>query len=663
MAFLLTLFLLGNCQISTAQSIDRLLQEAKEAYEAEKYIQAETIARQAIATESNNARAYNYLGIILRQQEKVEEAIDAYRRAISLNPYEATAYYNLGNALSEKNQLDEAIAKYREAIELDPTHADAYSKLGDVLVEKKQPEEAIAAYRQAIQHDPNNAIRYNNLGDALRRQNQLDKAIEAYRRASKIDFNPLFRANLESTQKEQQRIEQAISAYRRAVERNPNSAVAYTDLGDAYQKEHQFDEAIENYRKAIRLNPNFARPHVGLGDVFRQQNQLDDAIAAYRQAIAIDPNNALAYIGLGNALRDKQELDKAVDAYRDSINIDPNNSRAYYNLGLILSHQSQLEEAIATYNQALNLPDQNIIGLPASIHVLTRNALGLALQEQGDLEAAIVEFKEAQYLEPSLVSTQTNLSEAQRENKRLVSLHETRYLPNDDWTSIKRSVVKIIAESPSSNLSYEEGTGWVIKREGDIAWIVTNRHVVSNDDDDIEQHTNISLEIYMGDLPEHLKKPRVTCEIDFIETQPNSLDIALLKVTGLPSDIKPLPVSQEPIKDGTNISVVGQTATPIFNGGDLSWIWKDWQVQTSEINLGKERYLTIEARKLASGSSGSPVVLKKGDKNLVVGIIFQIVTPKQLDILNDIPVTRAEGFGVAYPIVSVIQKLKTQGLI
>src|SRR5205807_9128107 len=78
--------------------------------------EAAGFCRVAIAVRPGNSPAYNTLGIALRAQQKLPEAIAAYHKAIEIHPKNAKAYYNLGNALGEQKQLDESIACYRKAI-------------------------------------------------------------------------------------------------------------------------------------------------------------------------------------------------------------------------------------------------------------------------------------------------------------------------------------------------------------------------------------------------------------------------------------------------------------------------------------------------------------------------------------------------------------------
>jgi tetratricopeptide (TPR) repeat protein len=65
------------------------------------------------------------MGVTLKDQGKLDEAIDAYIKALSIKPEYAETYYNMGNALKDQGKLDEAIEAYTKALSIKPVYADA----------------------------------------------------------------------------------------------------------------------------------------------------------------------------------------------------------------------------------------------------------------------------------------------------------------------------------------------------------------------------------------------------------------------------------------------------------------------------------------------------------------------------------------------------------
>ena len=74
------------------------------------------------------------MGLTLKEQGKLDEAIEAYDRALSLKPDYFEAYNNKANALKDQGKLEEAISSYKKAISLKPDYADAHINLSFVLL-------------------------------------------------------------------------------------------------------------------------------------------------------------------------------------------------------------------------------------------------------------------------------------------------------------------------------------------------------------------------------------------------------------------------------------------------------------------------------------------------------------------------------------------------
>jgi CHAT domain-containing protein/tetratricopeptide (TPR) repeat protein len=140
-------------------------------------------------------RAYDGLGFALMELGRTDEATQAYDDALTSDPRlsvfpdptqpetatGATAedFNYLGRVLRNQSRREQAIAAYRRAIELNPDLAAAYNNLGVILAEQGQLEPAIEYYRKASELDPT-PVQFVNLGNALRGVNRVDEALEAY---------------------------------------------------------------------------------------------------------------------------------------------------------------------------------------------------------------------------------------------------------------------------------------------------------------------------------------------------------------------------------------------------------------------------------------------------------------------------------------------------
>lgn len=108
--------------------------------------------------------------------------------------------------------------------------------------------------------------------------------------------------------------------YRQAVERKPNNATAYNNLGSFLcDFKHDYDGAIAAFQKSIELAPNYVSAHYNLGNALRYQKKLGAAIASYQKAIELDPEDARkaeVHCNLGLTLQDVGKLSEALKELR-----------------------------------------------------------------------------------------------------------------------------------------------------------------------------------------------------------------------------------------------------------------------------------------------------------------------------------------------------------
>jgi tetratricopeptide (TPR) repeat protein len=129
----------------------------------------ETLWRSTLALNSRAWLAHYNLGNVLREEDRIPEAIAEYRAALDLRPNFAWGHDNLGLALAaEGGKDDEAVAEYRTALRLEPGLAEAHNNLANALAPSPGGlPEAIAEYRAALRLRPGLVAAHYNLGVAL----------------------------------------------------------------------------------------------------------------------------------------------------------------------------------------------------------------------------------------------------------------------------------------------------------------------------------------------------------------------------------------------------------------------------------------------------------------------------------------------------------------
>ena len=151
------------------------------------YHDAETLWRKTIAQNSGCWMAYNNLGVLEFQKDKIDDAIDNYERSLRLHSDYPEARYNLGSALLQKGKIDDAIKQCEKALELQPNDPDAHVVLGNAFMAKQDLDRAIGQYEQALTLRPEDSNAHYNLGIALQGKGETERAAREYEKAREFE--------------------------------------------------------------------------------------------------------------------------------------------------------------------------------------------------------------------------------------------------------------------------------------------------------------------------------------------------------------------------------------------------------------------------------------------------------------------------------------------
>ena len=221
-----------------------------------------------------NWLSHNNLGIALKREGRVPEAMEHFKEAVRINPDYAEAHNNLGIALIGTGKLEEAISHYKEAIQIDPNYTEAHYNLAIAFEKAGRTDLAIKEYRQAIELNRNFAKASNNLGLLYLKQGSIEEAITQYNEALRVE---------------------------------PGYAMAHNNLGIAYAQIKRTDEAVKHFQEAIRIKPDFLSAHAHLGRIYYDKGDLAKAEHHFRTAIQINPNFSYARKQLEAILRNKRQ--------------------------------------------------------------------------------------------------------------------------------------------------------------------------------------------------------------------------------------------------------------------------------------------------------------------------------------------------------------------
>lgn len=156
---------------------------------------------------------------------------------------------------------------------------------------------------------------------------------------------------------------------------------AYASLANLRRRSGDFDGAEQAFLRGIELNPNYAPLYQWYGEFLALQlGRAQEGMAISRQAVALDPKSAIINSDYAEALAAAGRLDAALEQYRVAIEIDPRLSVAYEQMAMVLNGLGRLDEELALYYKQLELDPEN-----AWAHF----GIAATLLDLGDVERAI----------------------------------------------------------------------------------------------------------------------------------------------------------------------------------------------------------------------------------------------------------------------------------
>jgi TolB-like protein/DNA-binding winged helix-turn-helix (wHTH) protein/Tfp pilus assembly protein PilF len=196
-------------------------------------------------------------------------------------------------------------------------------------------------------------------------------------------------------------LERAIVHLTQATELDPNFALAYSGLADAYcslgvigdvapgevfpkaraaaEKALALDDSLAEahtslayvkfsydwdwrsaeaeFQRAIALNPNYATAHHWYGQFLRLMGRQEDAILEGQKSLDLDPRSLIINVESGLPYHYLGRYDEALSHFRKALEMDPNFALAHHDIGWVLEAQGKYPEAIDEFERAVRISD------------------------------------------------------------------------------------------------------------------------------------------------------------------------------------------------------------------------------------------------------------------------------------------------------------------
>ncbi|MCA6218303.1 protein kinase [Ideonella sp. B7] len=277
--------------------------------------EADRWARQALALDSQLARAHLAQAMAWSGQKRSEEALAEFERARLLDPQDVLVVAWYATELDSQGRLDQAQALLEPALAVHPLATPLLDEWGTLLFRRGDYARAEAAFRQSLAAKPTGSVAAFSLSGILMMQQRLDEAQGVLQTALRVRPHYKLYQNLGSVMALRQRWAEAAEAARQALARWPArypDADAQANLAEALMHLPGQEAAAQDaWRRALATAQQQASAHPGnpgwtwrRGLFAARLGLRDEALAASAEALQQAPRDAevLYYAALSHAL-------------------------------------------------------------------------------------------------------------------------------------------------------------------------------------------------------------------------------------------------------------------------------------------------------------------------------------------------------------------------
>ncbi len=167
--------------------------------------------------------------------------------------------------------------------------------------------------------------------------------------------NLLYRALVDS---ENQRYEEAVPILEEVLKQEPNTSIAYMQLGRAYVALKQYQKAIPPLRHVVETAPDNALAHYELGCALVKTGQWNEATPQFEAAVSQLNSSSMMHFYLALVYQQTSRNDEALTEYQSALRLDTKNFPANFLLGRMYVKRQQASAALPFLKESAKLrPD------------------------------------------------------------------------------------------------------------------------------------------------------------------------------------------------------------------------------------------------------------------------------------------------------------------
>jgi serine/threonine protein kinase/Tfp pilus assembly protein PilF len=150
-------------------------------------------------------------------------------------------------------------------------------------------------------------------------------------------------------------LDQAERASQKALSIDPELPEAHRSLGRVYMFKKMTQKAIDEFKKAIHFRPNCYEACRALGWIYEEGRNFDEAIRWTQMALEIRPTDRESFVLLGISYYDQQMYQLALDIFSQAVEVAPDYGTAFYYIGSTYLKLGKFDQALENYKKCVEV--------------------------------------------------------------------------------------------------------------------------------------------------------------------------------------------------------------------------------------------------------------------------------------------------------------------
>lgn len=295
-------------------------------------------------------------------ETQYDEALLAAEIAQTYYPFSANILCMKAGSLSRAQKYGQALLVLDELEQIDQHHLDGTLLRADILSFQERPDLA-AQWLEEQRHHFSGKEQVQLMLELAETYDVAEKFEDVWRILKEV--LTLHPSNEEALHKISfwaefvGKHEESILLHQEITDEDPYNALAWFNLGTAYQGKKLYEKAVDAYEYCLAIDDKFEFAYRNLAESAIRLRWYQKALEALETHLELASPEDVIFEAMGHCWEKKKDLSKARFYYRKASALNPSDDNMYYRIGETYFHEQQWEKAAKCFGTAIELNHTN----------------------------------------------------------------------------------------------------------------------------------------------------------------------------------------------------------------------------------------------------------------------------------------------------------------